>query len=194
MLKYLFVFIILETATPALAQSVACVNDFTGCTNGIIALPSGVAAANPTATAGPTAVNGSAVTFLRSDGAPAVQAATTGQAGITTLASSACSTSSTTVLTPASATPSTSGALLSGCVGPLRFQAGSATSDGSGNFSITFPTAFPANCFAWTTGQTNNSLVEIASCTTTQLTGNTITPSTLAAAPSKSFSYIAVGN
>lgn len=38
--------------------------------------------ANPTATAGPTAVNGSATTFLRSDGAPAVQTATTGQLGL----------------------------------------------------------------------------------------------------------------
>lgn len=38
--------------------------------------------ANPTATAGPTAVNGSAVTFLRSDGAPAVQLGTSSQKGI----------------------------------------------------------------------------------------------------------------
>ena len=37
---------------------------------------------NPTATAGPTAVNGSATTFMRSDGAPAVQTATTGQLGL----------------------------------------------------------------------------------------------------------------
>jgi hypothetical protein len=39
-------------------------------------------AANPTGTAGPTAVNGSATTFLRSDGAPAIQKATSGQFGI----------------------------------------------------------------------------------------------------------------
>lgn len=38
--------------------------------------------ANPTATAGPTAVNGSAVTFLRSDGAPAVQKGSNAQFGI----------------------------------------------------------------------------------------------------------------
>lgn len=38
--------------------------------------------ANPTATAGPTAVNGSATTFLRSDGAPAVQLGTAAQKGI----------------------------------------------------------------------------------------------------------------
>lgn len=37
---------------------------------------------NPTATAGPTAVNGSATTFLRSDGAPAVQKASNAQFGI----------------------------------------------------------------------------------------------------------------
>lgn len=38
--------------------------------------------ANPTATAGPTAVNGSAATFLRSDGAPAVQTGTAGLLGL----------------------------------------------------------------------------------------------------------------
>jgi hypothetical protein len=43
---------------------------------------SGSSGANPTATAGPVAVNGSATTFLRSDGAPAIQKATSGQFGI----------------------------------------------------------------------------------------------------------------
>lgn len=38
--------------------------------------------ANPTATAGPIAVNGSASTFLRSDGAPAIQKASNSQFGI----------------------------------------------------------------------------------------------------------------
>lgn len=38
--------------------------------------------ANPTATAGPTAVNGSATTAMRSDGAPAIQLATSGQKGL----------------------------------------------------------------------------------------------------------------
>lgn len=38
--------------------------------------------ANPTATAGPTAINGSASTFMRSDGAPAVQLTTSSQAGL----------------------------------------------------------------------------------------------------------------
>lgn len=42
--------------------------------------------ANPTGTAGPTAVNGTATTFMRSDGAPAVQAASTSVAGIVQLA------------------------------------------------------------------------------------------------------------
>lgn len=37
---------------------------------------------NPTATAGPAAVNGSALTFMRSDGAPAVQKASSSQFGI----------------------------------------------------------------------------------------------------------------
>lgn len=42
----------------------------------------GSTGANPTASAGPTAVNGSAGTFMRSDGAPAVQQGTSGQKGI----------------------------------------------------------------------------------------------------------------
>lgn len=43
---------------------------------------SGVNPANPTATAGPTAVNGSAATFMRSDAAPAVQKGSAAQFGI----------------------------------------------------------------------------------------------------------------
>ncbi len=43
---------------------------------------SGAAAANPTATAGPAVVNGSATTFMRSDGAPAIQKASSSQFGI----------------------------------------------------------------------------------------------------------------
>lgn len=39
--------------------------------DGTCAVPAGSSAANPTGTVGPTAVNGSASTFLRSDGAPA---------------------------------------------------------------------------------------------------------------------------
>ncbi len=42
----------------------------------------GASGANPTATAGPSAVNGSASTFMRSDGAPAVQKASGSQFGI----------------------------------------------------------------------------------------------------------------
>lgn len=42
----------------------------------------GSSGANPTATAGPAAVNGSATTFLRSDGAPAVQLGSATQKGI----------------------------------------------------------------------------------------------------------------
>lgn len=38
--------------------------------------------ANPTATGGPSAVNGSALTFMRSDAAPAIQLATTTQSGL----------------------------------------------------------------------------------------------------------------
>lgn len=49
---------------------------------GVISSAGGATGANPTATASDTAVNGSATTFLRSDGAPAVQKATTGQFGL----------------------------------------------------------------------------------------------------------------
>lgn len=42
----------------------------------------GAVGANPAATAGPVAVNGSATTFMRSDGAPPVQKATAAQFGI----------------------------------------------------------------------------------------------------------------
>lgn len=42
----------------------------------------GATGANPTGTAGPVAVNGTALTFLRSDGAPAVQKASNAQFGI----------------------------------------------------------------------------------------------------------------
>lgn len=43
---------------------------------------SGGTPGNPTATAGPSAINGSATTLMRSDAAPAVQTATTGQLGL----------------------------------------------------------------------------------------------------------------
>ncbi len=64
----------------------ACKVDGTSITasGGVIstALPTG---ANPTATAGAAAINGSAATFMRSDGAPALTAATTSTAGIAKL-------------------------------------------------------------------------------------------------------------
>lgn len=43
---------------------------------------SGASAANPSATAGPTAVNGSASTYMRSDGSPAVQKGSNAQFGL----------------------------------------------------------------------------------------------------------------
>lgn len=46
------------------------------------AVPAAPTGANPTATAKDTAVNGSAVTFMRSDGAPAIQKATSSQFGL----------------------------------------------------------------------------------------------------------------
>src|SRR6185369_3477067 len=52
----------------------------TGCSGSASAV-----GANPTATAGASAVNGSATTFMRSDGAPALAAASTSTAGIAKL-------------------------------------------------------------------------------------------------------------
>jgi hypothetical protein len=52
-------------------------------TAGVIsAVGGGATGANPTATAGPTAVNGSATTFMRSDGAPAIQLGTGSAPGL----------------------------------------------------------------------------------------------------------------
>lgn len=50
--------------------------------DGSWAAPPVVSAANPTATAGPAAVNGTATTFMRSDGAPAVQKGSASAFGI----------------------------------------------------------------------------------------------------------------
>lgn len=60
---------------------------FTGTDGSSVAFGAGgtvsyAAGANPSATAGPTAVNGTAATFMTSDSAPAVQKATSGQFGI----------------------------------------------------------------------------------------------------------------
>src|SRR5579863_3059171 len=50
-----------------------------GVVSSLVSAPAG---ANPTATAGPVAVNGSAATFMRSDAAPAVQKASNAQFGV----------------------------------------------------------------------------------------------------------------
>lgn len=49
---------------------------------GVISSVGGATGANPSATAGPAAVNGSAATFMRSDAAPAVQQGSASQKGI----------------------------------------------------------------------------------------------------------------
>jgi hypothetical protein len=81
-------------------------------------LPSGTTptGANPTATAGPTAVNGSAATFMRSDAAPAVQKASSSQFGIVevdgiTIAAAAGVISVGTIGTVASSSTPTPGAV-----------------------------------------------------------------------------------
>lgn len=51
-------------------------------TAGVLTALGSVAGANPTATAGPTAINGVATTYMRSDAAPAVQLGTSSQKGL----------------------------------------------------------------------------------------------------------------
>lgn len=77
------------TITPAigsvtgLGTGVATALGNTAGGSGGFALQSGIpASANPTATAGPAAVNGTATTFMTSDSAPAIQKATAAQFGI----------------------------------------------------------------------------------------------------------------
>ena len=75
----------LATAQPdvhtwALTQTFTVAPVFTDQSGSRTAL--GLAGANPTATAGPSAVNGSAVTYMRSDAAPAVQKGTNAVFGI----------------------------------------------------------------------------------------------------------------
>ena len=70
---------------------------------------SGSTPGNPTATAGPTAINGVAATFMRSDGAPAIQLGTAAQKGLvqvdgTTITAAAGVISSTGTSTIASGT------------------------------------------------------------------------------------------
>lgn len=81
------------------------------------------AAANPTATAGPVAVNGTATTFLRSDGAPAIQLATNAQKGLVQV-------DGTTITATAgviSATASVSGANPTATAGPTAVNGSAAT-------------------------------------------------------------------
>jgi hypothetical protein len=67
----------------------------------------GSTGANPTATAGPTAVNGVATTFMRSDGAPAVQQGSSSQKGIVQVDGSTITASSGVIsAAPISAVPS----------------------------------------------------------------------------------------
>jgi hypothetical protein len=82
----------IDSLNATTAMTLAWITGSTQCLNvnssgvisgtGAVCGGSGSSGANPTATAGPTAVNGSATTFLRSDGAPAIQLATSSQKGI----------------------------------------------------------------------------------------------------------------
>lgn len=74
--------------------------------SGVISGAATVVGANPTATAGQNAVNGTATTFLRSDGAPAVQVALSGTLGIVRPDGTTITLSGTGVLsTPGGANP-----------------------------------------------------------------------------------------
>lgn len=103
--------------------------------------------ANPTATAGPTAVNGSATTFLRSDGAPAIQKGSSSQFGIVEVDNTSITASAgviSAVAIPVSLTSLSQGLVASpspitgtgtfALTTPLRSQAGGAivSTDGGG--------------------------------------------------------------
>jgi hypothetical protein len=66
----------------------------------------GSSGANPTATAGPAAVDGSASTFMRSDGAPAVQVGSSSQKGILQVDGSTITAASGVISAAAGANPS----------------------------------------------------------------------------------------
>lgn len=67
------------------------------------------AGANPSATAGPTAVNGTSANFMRADGAPAIQLGSSSQKGIVEVDNSTITASSGVISTAASATLDTLG-------------------------------------------------------------------------------------
>ncbi len=69
----------LGSTTTAPVVTIDAQGRVTALTSATIALPSG---ANPTGTAGPAAVNGVSTSFMRADGAPAVQKGTNAQFGI----------------------------------------------------------------------------------------------------------------
>lgn len=69
----------IQTGTNLQQGLVQCDGTTISCSAGVI---SGAAPANPTATAGPAAVNGSAPTFMRSDAAPLIQKGSNSQFGI----------------------------------------------------------------------------------------------------------------
>jgi hypothetical protein len=72
----------LPLGTNSAPGALQCDGATTTCSGGIVSSTGGTSGANPTATAGPSAVNGSATTFMRSDAAPAVQKASASQFGI----------------------------------------------------------------------------------------------------------------
>jgi hypothetical protein len=103
--------------------------------------------ANPSATAGPAAVNGSATTFMRSDAAPAVQKATSGQFGIVEgdgatlgLSSGVISINLSNANTWGAAQTFTNSdiKLLGSSTGATTFTS---ANSGSSNFTLTFPAA-----------------------------------------------------
>lgn len=184
-------------STPkASAQQVLCANDFTGCSNGTISPGGGGGGSggNPTATAGPTAVNGSATTFLRSDGAPAVRLGSTSQTGLAQADSTTMNASSGvfSVKNPVGAVATAGSGYNSWPLpgGVYTMQWGSLNANGSGVATVVFPVAMSvgyATAGAWTS-TTGLSVTGPAACngppvTICSFTVSSVTGASVASAP-----------
>lgn len=85
----------------------------------------GASGANPTATAGPVAINGTATTFMRSDAAPAIQKASASQFGIVEV-------DGTTITAAAGVISATGSGAPGGAVNDIQFNNGSGGFGGDG--------------------------------------------------------------
>lgn len=107
------------------------------------AVPAGASGANPTATAGPAAVNGVATTFMRSDGAPAIQLASAANAGLAQVDNTSITASGGVI----SAVAANSGGTVAGTV---TIDAVSIHINGNGKIATGFiHPGFAANRYYW---------------------------------------------